>query len=144
MRQTLTAKQQCALENYLNPQSDTFNNCLQSLVKAGYTHTYAHKRGWQMLAQEHIIAAMAEYKRKIYDKQSITAEYIQSEHLRLAKLAEEKGDIANATRNLENLGKTIAAYTDNVNQHIQEQESIEQAEQAEAKRIAAIRLRETA
>ena len=47
-------------------------------------------------------------------RDEITADFIRDEHARLAKLAEEKGDLTNATRNLEAIGKMIGAYADQV------------------------------
>ncbi len=47
---------------------------------------------------------------------TVTVEGQQKEHARLARLAEEKGDLTTATRNQELIGKTIAAYADkNIN-----------------------------
>ncbi len=112
MSNKLTAKQESTVEYYCNPTSKTFNNLLQSMVKAGYTQKYADHHGWELVGKDHIKKAMVDYKASISVKQAITVEYIQQEHQRLAALAEANGDLATATRNKEGLGRTIAAYTD--------------------------------
>lgn len=133
----LTAKQQTSLEYYLNPTSETFNNLLQSMIRAGYTEKYANHRGWEMLDKGYIQAYMKDYKAKLYNKQAINVEYMQSEHQRLAEKAESKGDLAVATRNKELLGKTIAAYTDNIaDKRDKSPEPLSEQELAELKRLA--------
>jgi phage terminase small subunit len=67
---------------------------------------------YENLRKPHIKAAILKRKAEIEVTTELTVEYIQREHERLARLAEEKLDLATATRNKELAGKTIAAYID--------------------------------
>lgn len=71
----------------------------------------------------------------------VTIALQQVEHQRLAKLAEDKGDLPTATRNIELLGKTIGAYTENIHTTTERQKELTEAEEEEARRLANIRLR---
>lgn len=142
MKRLLTAKQRCAMENYLNPASDTFNNLTQSMIEANYTPKYADHRGWEMVGKDHIKAFMVDYKAELHKNQAITIELQQQKHQRLALLAEAKGDLATATRNQELIGKTIGAYADRVITEPDKLKALTDKENEENRRLAAIRLTE--
>ena len=139
----LTAKQKAFVECYCNPTSETFNNQRQSAAKAGYSKNTGITACQNILAKHSVKQAMVEYKADISSKQAITVEYIQSEHERLAALAESKGDLVTATRNKEDLGRTIGVYTENINTgDLERLKQLSEQQALEAKRLATIRLRE--
>ena len=63
-------------------------------------------------------------------------DYIREEHIRLMEKAEEKGDLTNATRNLEALGRTIGAYTDSVTVDVTAVREYTETERRELKKMA--------
>lgn len=139
----LTAKQASFVEYFCNPNSESFNNLVQSMTRANYSENYANHRSRCLLDNVVVIAGMKDYKSRIAGEQAITVEYIQSEHQRLATLAESEGDISVATRNKELLGKTVAAYIDKTQtEQLPQQKQLATKEQEEANRIANIRLQE--
>jgi phage terminase small subunit len=97
-------------------------NASQAYLAAGYaqgkrpTHTSA--LACRLLKNDSIRAAIARRAEEAEKASTITLDYVREEHKRLAGIAEAKGDLASATRNLELTGRTIAAYTDRTEQSI--------------------------
>lgn len=139
----LTSKHNSFIENFCNPASETFNNRIKSMIKAGYSINYARHRSRYLLENSLIGEAIRAYKDRMVEKQLITIELQQNKHARLAKLAEAKGDFATATRNEELIGRTIGAYVDrSQTEQLPGQKKLSDKEEAEAQRIANIRLRD--
>ena len=110
-----TERRLVALANhYCNPASETFNRFNASMLKAGYKKSYITRFASILRNKPSFIEVKRRATQELQHKTALTIEFIQSEHQRLQSAAEDKGDLATATRNLENLGKTIAAYEDKV------------------------------
>ncbi len=88
----------------------------QAMRDAKYAESTIDKKGrdtWGLVGvQQQIEAAITGMKQESVDHMA----YIRSEHQRLKELSLARGDLVNATRNLEGYGRTYAAYTDNVTQ----------------------------
>ena len=109
----LTVKQEAFKEAML--KGETPINAARFAGYAGNNNTLsqiAHK----MVMNGKIIKAIKDRRIELQAETGITVKYLQDEHQRLRMKAEDKGDLANATRNLELMGRTIAAYADkNIN-----------------------------
>jgi len=114
----------------------------KALLAIGYKPSYAHSGlGMKIYEDIRLKAEIERLQAKTALKTDITIAHIQSEHERLAALAEAKGDLSTATRNLELLGKTIAAYKDTLQtSDLDKAKELSESEAVEAKRIASIRL----
>lgn len=87
----------------------------KTLLNIGYSKSYIEtSRGMAIFNNVLVKSELARLQAKIELKTGYTIEYIQKEHRRLADLAEEKGDLGVATRNIELIGKTrpVGAYVD--------------------------------
>jgi hypothetical protein len=87
-------------------------NATKALLVIGYKKSYATQRAKKVLDNVLVKQAIAKIQAKNSAKTDINLEFIQSEHIRLQKSAEQKGDLACATANLAWLGKTGAHYKD--------------------------------
>lgn len=88
-------------------------NKKQALLDMGYSPSYAVAgQGFKLYDNPLVKAAINKLQVNLQAKTAIDLKYIQEEHEHLKKLAIVKGDLATATRNMELLGKTIAAYTE--------------------------------
>jgi len=65
---------------------------------------------------------------------------IRAEHWRLAALAEARGDLATATRNIEGLARTVGAYRDGIDISSERSKQLTAQEAAEAERLARLLL----
>lgn len=108
---TLTTKQDRFCEEYLKD-----SNAAQAAIRAGYSVNSAAAIGCQNLIKVNIKAEIETKRAELSKRIGVTIAGQQAEHARLARKAEEKGDLTTATRNIELIGKTIAAYADkNIN-----------------------------
>ena len=105
---------------------------IQSLVDVGYSYSYARSKGMRLYDNPAVKTAIAKIEDDTRAVSGITIQSIQKEHARIAKLAESKGDLATATRNIELVGKTIGCYTDNTNIHTTDDNAPRPAEEADA------------
>jgi len=87
----------------------------KALQSIGYSESTIAKKG-RLITETPLVL---KYLNKLQQRQAIRTDYsvdwLQSEHRRLAALAEEKGDLATATQNIAFIGKTIGGYSENVN-----------------------------
>ena len=88
----------------------------ESAEKAGYSANSARTQAARLLHNDAVCAEIDKELNKIRRESLKEIEDLRIEHRRIAVLAELKGDLATATRNIEDIGKTYAAYTDNINQ----------------------------
>jgi len=123
----LTWKQQRFIDEYITNNG----NATLAARLAGYngSDNYLAVVGGQNLRKYHIKAAIDEKKAELSKKSELTILSQQQAHARLARLAEEKGDLATATRNIELIGKTIGAYADV--HEVRQVKPVERAEPAE-------------
>lgn len=106
-----TTKQQAWIEAILTGLNPT-----DAARIAKYAPGTESQRGCENVTNRNLIAEIDRRRAKVSTITGVTIEGQQREHTRLARLAEEKGDLTTATRNQELIGKTIAAYADkNIN-----------------------------
>lgn len=106
----MTFKQKKFVENLISGDNQT-----QAAIKAGYKPKNARIRASENVTKSNIKAELDKRKAEIEQKTNITVESIQQEHARYQLLAESKGDLSTATANLIAKGKTVCAYSDNIN-----------------------------
>lgn len=125
-------------ENYVT------NGCNKSkaLQAAGYSKSYSEHNGRYLFNKDKVTKAIAAKRAEIQAESKDKLALIRQEHLRLSILAEQKGDLVNATRNLEGYGKTYGAYMDVVKDATEQQKELNEAEQAEARRLVDLRLKD--
>jgi hypothetical protein len=117
---------------------------VEALLTCGYKRSYAESIGLKIYDNIRFNEIFSKMQAKQELKGDITIAYIQQEHERLAKIAEEKGDFSTATRNKELLGKTIAAYKDQSINTQPEQSPMSEDERLRLKRLSEIYLSEKA
>jgi phage terminase small subunit len=131
---------------YADPNSPSCGVALRSARIAGYGGSHVDVTACQLMKHPRILRRIEELKKDFGQRaalqNAVTLSLVQKEHARLAALAEGQGDLTNATRNLEALGRTIGAYSDSVRVDIAKVREYTAQEQAEAKRLASIRLTE--
>lgn len=138
----LTGKQQALIDHYC---TDAEQNGCKAFGMAGYSTKGKKWRinAQKVLSKDYIKRAIAEKLAVIRAKSEDAMKFIRKEHLRFAILCELKGDMVNATRNLEGFARTHAGYTDNINTaDTTKQRELSDKEKAEARRLAHIRLQE--
>lgn len=90
-------------------------NKVNALISAGYAVNYAKNKGLRLFDKDSVKDEIARLQAKTELKTDITVESIQKELEELRQKAAEKGDLSTAARCIELKGKTIAAFTDNLN-----------------------------
>lgn len=138
----LTGKEQALIDHYC---TDAENNGCKAFRMAGYSTKGKKWRinAQKVLSKDYIKQAIAKRMAEIRAKSEDAVIFLRTEHLRLATLCEQKGDMVNATRNLEGYGRTHGSYTDNLNTaDTTKQAELTEQEKVEAKRLAGIRLKE--
>jgi phage terminase small subunit len=124
-------------------EGETKGNCEQSMLKAGYKEGYARKwSGVFIGAIRGIKEAVDNRLKEIIECQEITIEVLNKEFKRVYDMCLEANDRTNAVRILENWGKhTGYNELDNI-QKVQERK-LDERQQAEANRLANLRLMDT-
>ena len=118
-------------------------------IKAGFSEKYAqHMLPQRVLSNVALKTAYAVKVAEVAEKIDITVESIAAEisNIAFGRITANigvQGNITNKLKALELLGRFKAMFTDNINQtDTQRQRELDEKEQAEAVRIAEIRLRE--
>jgi len=135
----LTGKQKAFIDAYLS----NGYNASRAAETAGYkgNENYLGVCGNRLINNDKIKSEIANKTAQTSKKCGITIATIQSELEELRQLALYKGDYSTAARCLELKGKTVGAYTDNINStDLTKQAELTEQEQIEARRIANIRL----
>lgn len=109
---TLTLKQQKFVANYIATGNGT-----KAAIEAGYSEKVAHVQAFENLRKPKIQERINQVTAKIEERGVVTKEYVLEglKEVHQLALSGEKQDLANANRALENLGKSIRMFTDNVN-----------------------------
>jgi hypothetical protein len=116
-------------------------NKVDALKSLGYKPLYAERGGLRLFDNVCVKAEIARMQALTAIKSGITAEKIQLGLEALRLKAEAKGDLSTAARCYELLGKSIAMFTDNINQtDVVRQAELNAEQEAEVQRIATIRL----
>ena len=146
--QTLQPKARAFVAAFLKDR-----NAFAAYEKAGYdlgstapTSVKGKRRAYSVLKGKAVRQAIWEQSQHVASlseaHQQFALDWIVSEHERLMHAAEEKGDLAVATRNLELIGRTRGLYREGVQLDITARREYSEAEQVEAGRIAALLLRD--
>jgi len=112
-------------------------NKSKALKAAGYSTNYSEHGGLKLFDDSRIKDEIIRIDAKTAAKVDITVEYMQEEHTRLAKKCEDKGDMVNATRNLEDLGKMAGVYKEHQINEILDSEDLTEAERGTLREMAA-------
>jgi hypothetical protein len=108
----LTAKQADFVLFYTTLGADTYNNAMQSALKAGYNEITADQACQSILGSDRVKKAIG-VNRAINRANSLdNVQDIRDMHKMLFDKAVETSDLALARLNLQDLGRTYAAYTD--------------------------------
>lgn len=144
--QSLTTKAKLYVAEYVQ-----HGNTLKAYRNAGYARgkqeadLERHKAAaYQIRKGKHVRQALVEHADHRADlaqaKKDYALDWIVSEHERLMGLAEVKGDLAVATRNLELIGRTRGAYADVVVGDVVARREYSEAEEIEGRRLARLLL----
>ena len=108
----LTAKQTDFIEFYTTLGADTYNNAMQSAIKAGYSPKTADKSIQQVLGNKGVKAGIEKARAANRVNSLSSVEDIRDMHKELFDKAVQTSDLALARLNLQDLGRTYAAYSD--------------------------------
>lgn len=112
MDKPLTAKQTSFVSLYGNPQSETYNNAMQSAIRAGYSEKTANNSIHQVLGNIGVISALEAFraeleKKTVYNRQQRQQFWTQT--------MQSAANISDRLRASELLGRSEADFTDNIN-----------------------------
>jgi len=85
-----------------------------------------------------IEAHQVEFERKQAEASAMALDWVVSEHRRYMALAEEKGNLAVATKNLEMIGRTRGIYQDTLTLDVGQRQAMSEAQEVEARRLAGL------
>ena len=129
---------------YATPGTDTHHNGKLSAIAAGYSPNGAAATASDLLTDANVRAEVDRLERKFADrleiKGALNLEKIQQGHVDLMERCLAKNNVEVATRNWEDLGKTIGAYSDRVDVDVTVQFEWNEREAIEAHAISRIRL----
>ena len=128
-------------------------NALSAYLAAGYVtenhgkeREYLKRRAYSVIKGKTVSQALLEYRDRrdalAEARKDFALDWIVSEHERLMQVAESKGDLAVATRNLELIGRTRGVYADNVMIDVGQRREYSEAERVEAARLSRMLLTE--
>lgn len=111
--------------------------------KLGKPVKFLHQRVYSVLNTSSMQHALAIHRTRAIERQQaheqFSVDWIQRKHYNYADLCEAKGDMGNATRNVEDIGKTVGAYGDG-NIHLTVERQFSEQERLEAQRIGELLL----
>ena len=96
----LTTKQQAFVDEYLCDL-----NATQAAIRAGYSVNGARVRGHELLTNSNIAAAISEAQQARQERTQISADWVIAELQDTYHQCRSKGDMGNAVRSLELLGR---------------------------------------
>ncbi len=143
----MTEKQRRFVKVYL--ESD---DPLKAYEEAGYVtehsdgkpRTYLRMLAVNVLRGKAVAEALLSHTREIAEREEVervmSRAHVKAEHIRLMKICEANGDLSNATRNLEDVGKMGAMYADVLVSDPVRQQEYTRIEQEEALRVTAFLL----
>lgn len=131
---------------FADPTATSYGVARRSAIAAGYGRKCVGAMATSLMKHQRILSRIDELKRTfdhgLVLQAQVTLELVRKEHAKLMQEARSAGDLTNATRNLEALGRTIGAYEDRLGVDITAARSYSKAEEDEARRIAAVRIGE--
>jgi hypothetical protein len=108
----LTAKQSDFVTFYTTLGADTYNNAMQSALKAGYAETTANNSIQHVLGNAGVKKEIAKARSANRANSLSSIQDIRDMHKQLFDSAVKSNDMALARLNLQDLGRTYASYTD--------------------------------
>lgn len=137
----LTGKQQIAIDYYCG---EAHQNWCKAYKMAGYSLCIGWKHNAiKLLHKDYIKDAIAKRMAKLAEKMQVTMEEVVDNARWLVEYGRKNNTIGAVSAGNDQLGRTIAAFTDNVNQtDTQKQRVLDEREAREAERIASIANRE--
>lgn len=142
MSNKLTAKQASFVENYADPNSETFNNATQSAIKAGYKPKYAATNTNQITNNNCVIEGIKVFVAEI--KKKTVATRAKRQQFWTSTMDDAKSNMGDRLRASELLGKSEADFIEIHKDVTDQQKELTETEATEAKRLASIRLRQGA
>ena len=106
----LTAKQDRFCDEYLIDCNGT-----QAAIRAGYSERTANRIASQLLAKKEIQEAIAERQKRLSENLDFDVLELKKRLLRNEKRAYDLLDLSASNKALELLGRSIGAFTDNIN-----------------------------
>ena len=106
----LTAKQDRFCDEYLIDCNGT-----QAAIRSGYSERTANRIASQLLAKREIQEAISERQKRLSENLDFTVLELKKRLLRNEKRAFDMGEIQASNKALELLGRSIGAFTDNIN-----------------------------
>ncbi len=149
MPKALTAKQRIFVQARLKEDDP-----LSAYEEAGYItnhsdgkpRTYLRMLAGNVLRGQAVSRALLAHSREIAEREEVervmSRAHVKAHHVRLMKICEANGDLSNATRNLEDIGKMGAMYADTLVIDPVRHQQYTEIEQEQARRIAAVLLAE--
>lgn len=106
----LTAKQDRFCDEYLIDCNGT-----QAAIRSGYSERTANRIASQLLAKREIQEAISERQKRLSENLDFTVLELKKRLLRNEKRAYDLLDLSASNKALELLGRSIGAFTDNIN-----------------------------
>lgn len=103
----LNAKQKRFVAEYLVDL-----NATQAAIRTGYSKKTAGEQASRLLADVRISEAVAKAQRKTQDRIEYTSDQWRRDVMRIATDAEQNGDITNALKGRDMLGKSLGIYSE--------------------------------
>jgi len=144
IKRQMSAQQRAFFESYI-----VKHNTIQAYKDAGYVKPN-DKRGpdaiknaaYAVLQGQRIRAALqahtANIERQAQIEAAMSLDWIVDEHRRLMAKAEESGNLAVATKNLEMIGRTRGIYQDTLTLDVGARQALSEAQEVEARRLAGL------
>ena len=130
--------------SYATIGSDTYSNGTKSAIDAGYSEKSAHSAAWRLLKKTKILQRNTEIQQEQMQRLNLNSDKVLAdlEHVRCEAL--RKGELSNAIRASELQGKSLGMFgVGTLVLDVERERELTDAEQAEARRIAQIRLADT-
>jgi phage terminase small subunit len=139
----LNPKEDSFCIHYTTIGTETYSNGTRSAMEAGYAEKSAHTSAWKLLKRPAIRERVLELHTENMRRNMITVDKVLADIEHDKILARQKGDIASALRADELQGKYLAMFVERSQvETAEEVKQLTDKQQEEARRIAAILLRQ--
>jgi hypothetical protein len=119
-------------------------NARSVAILAGYSPKSASQQATMLAKRPKVRAAINQFRLQLLKnteaQRIVSVELIRDELRRVQLLAEEKGDLATATRNVELIGKTIGAFRDGLDLDLSTSRQYSPVEREHYRRVSAVLL----
>lgn len=120
--------------------SPTYHNATKSAIAAGYAATSASVRGCKLMKRDSVHSRIAQLEKPQLAawqaRNDISVAQVRGKLAALADAAEANGDLTNAIRGVEGVGRTVDAFGDGRNLTIEGDVTINVGQQAALDRLA--------